>query len=125
KEQITWSMLFILLFRFGEGQLVKLIAPFLMDPSEIGGLGLTVTAVGMIHGVVGLVALTIGGILGGIVISKHGLKKWLWPMIFIINLPNIAYWYLAATQPESIITIGALISVEKFGYGFGLGAFLM
>lgn len=125
KDQIALGILFILLYRFGEGQLVKLTAPFLMDPREVGGLALTVTEVGVINGVVGLLALTIGGILGGIVISRHGLKIWLWPMIVIMNLPNLAYWYLAAVQPESQVIIGALVSIEKFGYGFGLAAFLM
>ncbi len=125
KDQIILSILFILLYRLGEGQLVKLAGPFLLDAREAGGLGLTVTEVGVVNGIIGLLALTVGGILGGIVISRHGLKKWLWPMIIIINLPNIAYWYLAYAQPESFITISALVGIEKFGYGFGFAAFLM
>ncbi|HBZ37170.1 MAG TPA: MFS transporter [Balneola sp.] len=125
KEQIVLSILFILLYRLGEGQLVKLAAPFLLDAREAGGLGLSVTEVGVVNGIIGLLALTVGGIFGGIVISRHGLKKWLWPMIFIINLPNVAYWYLAHYQPESFITISTLVGVEKFGYGFGFAAFLM
>ncbi|MEX2362785.1 MAG: MFS transporter, partial [Balneolaceae bacterium] len=88
KDQILLAILFIMLYRFGEGQLVKLAAPFLMDARELGGLGLSVTEVGVINGIVGLLALTAGGILGGIVISRHGLKVWLWPMIIIMNLPN-------------------------------------
>jgi PAT family beta-lactamase induction signal transducer AmpG len=125
KEQIILSILFILLYRLGEGQLVKLAGPFLLDAREAGGLGLSVTEVGVVNGIIGLLALTVGGILGGIVISRHGLKKWLWPMIFIINLPNVAYWFLAHYQPESFITISTLVGIEKFGYGFGFAAFLM
>ncbi|MEX0609864.1 MAG: MFS transporter [Balneolaceae bacterium] len=125
KDQILLAILFIMLYRFGEGQLVKLAAPFLMDARELGGLGLSVTEVGVINGIVGLLALTAGGILGGIVISRHGLKVWLWPMIIIMNLPNAAYWYLAAFQPESQIIIGTFVGIEKFGYGFGFAAFLM
>lgn len=125
KEQIILAILFVLLYRLGEGQLVKLAAPFLLDAREAGGLGLSVTDVGIINGTFGLIALTIGGILGGIVISRHGLKVWLWPMILIMNLPNAAYWYLASTQPESYLLISSLVAIEKFGYGFGFAAFLM
>ena len=125
KDQIVLAVFFVLLYRLGEGQLVKLAAPFLMDSRELGGLGLSVTDVGVINGVIGLLALTAGGILGGIAISRHGLKAWLWPMILIINLPNLAYWALARYQPESFTVISTLVGVEKFGYGFGFAAFLM
>lgn len=125
KDQIVLAVFFVLLYRLGEGQLVKLAAPFLMDSRELGGLGLTVTDVGVINGVIGLLALTAGGILGGLAISRHGLKAWLWPMILIINLPNLAYWGLARFQPESFTTISLLVGIEKFGYGFGFAAFLM
>src|SRR5690554_2243276 len=113
KDQIVITVLFILLYRFGEGQLVKLAAPFLMDSREVGGLALSVTEVGVINGTFGLIALTIGGILGGIVISRHGLKAWLWPMILIMNLPNAAFWYMAHIQPESFALISFLVSLEK------------
>lgn len=125
KDQIIIAILFLLLYRLGEGQLVRLAGAFLLDTREAGGLALTVAEVGIVNGIVGLLALTVGGILGGIVISKHGLKKWIWPMIVIINLPNLAYWYLAYAQPESLITISILVGVEKLGYGFGFAAFLM
>lgn len=125
KDQIILAILFVLLYRLGEGQLVKLAAPFLLDARDAGGLGLSVTDVGLINGTFGLLALTVGGILGGFVISRHGLKAWLWPMIIIMNLPNAAYWYLANTQPESYMLISSLVAIEKFGYGFGFAAFLM
>lgn len=125
KDQIVLAVLFILLYRFGEGQLVKIAAPFLLDPVALGGLGLSTTEVGVINGTIGLIALTIGGILGGIVISRHGLKFWLWPMIAFMNLPNAAYIALAYYQPESYWVISSLVGLEKFGYGFGFAAFLM
>lgn len=125
KDQILLAILFVMLYRFGEGQLVKIAAPFLLDSKEIGGLGLSVTEVGVINGTIGLIALTLGGIFGGIVISRHGLKKWLWPMIISMNLPNAAYWALAHFQPDSYSIISSLVAVEKFGYGFGFAAFLM
>lgn len=125
KEQIWIALTFILLYRFGEGQLVKIAAPFLLEARELGGLGLSVTEVGVINGTIGLIALTLGGILGGVVISRNGLKKWLWPMIISMNLPNAAYWILAHYQPESYVLISSLVGLEKFGYGFGFAAFLM
>lgn len=125
KDQIAIALLFILLYRFSEGQLVKMAAPFLMDAREAGGLGLSVTQVGVINGVIGLIALTLGGILGGIAISRNGLRAWLWPMLVIMNLPNAAYWILAKFQPESMAVISVWVGIEKFGYGFGFAAFLM
>ena len=125
KEQIWVALIFILLYRFGEGQLVKIAAPFLLEARDLGGLGLSVTEVGVINGTIGLIALTLGGIAGGIVISRNGLKAWLWPMIISMNLPNAAYWILAHYQPESYVMISSLVGLEKFGYGFGFAAFLM
>lgn len=125
KDQIILAILFVLLYRLGEGQLVKIAPLFLLDSTDLGGLGLSVTDVGVINGTFGLLALTLGGILGGIVVSRHGLKAWLWPMIIIMNLPNVAYWYLAYAQPDSYLLISSLVAIEKFGYGFGFTAFLM
>ncbi len=125
KQQIGLILAFILLYRFSEAQLVKLAIPFLLDPVDVGGLGLSTTEVGVINGTIGVLALVIGGILGGIVISKHGLKKWLWPMVFAMNIPNSAYLILAYWQPESYTVISTLVGLEKFGYGFGFTAFMM
>ncbi len=125
KKKIGLILAFILLYRFGEAQLVKLAAPFLLDAPSMGGLGLTTTEVGVINGTIGVIALVLGGIVGGVVISRNGLKYWLWPMIFAMNVPNVVYVILAYLQPESFTLISALVGLEKLGYGFGFAAFLM
>lgn len=124
KETII-MFLFLLLYRFGEGQLVKLASPFLLDARELGGLGLSTTQVGVINGTVGIIALVIGGILGGIAVSRQGLKFWLWWMLIAMNLPNAVYVFLAYVQPESLSLIGGAIAIEKFGYGFGFTAYML
>ena len=118
-------LLFLLFYRFGEGQLVKIAAPFLLDGHEVGGLGLSTEEVGWINGTIGMLALVIGGILGGFAVSQKGLKYWIWWMLIAINLPNAVYVYLAYTQPESLLVIGGAIAIEKFGYGFGFTAYML
>ncbi len=125
KKNIGIILGFILLYRFGEAQLVKLASPFLLDTKDIGGLGLTTTEVGFVYGTVGIIALMLGGITGGIVASKKGLRYWIWWMIIAINLPNIVYVYLAYVQPESLILINSMVAIEQFGYGFGFTAFML
>ena len=125
KPQIGIILAFILLYRLGEAQLVKLALPFLMDPVKVGGLGLDTATVGWINGFVGVPALVGGGILGGILASQQGLRYWLWWMVAAINLPNLAYVFLAWGQPDQIWLIASAIGVEKFGYGFGFTAFML
>jgi len=118
-------MLFLLLYRFGEAQLVKMVAPFLLDGRDKGGLALTTAQVGLVYGTVGIAALTVGGIVGGWMIARHGLKAWLWPMLFAIHLPDAVFIYLAHTRPASLALIQLCIAIEQFGYGFGFTAYLM
>lgn len=125
KPKIFALLAFLLLYRLPESQLVKLAMPFLIDPKEKGGLALTTGEVGFVYGTVGVIMLTLGGILGGIVASRHGLKRWLWPMAFIIHLPNAAFLYLAMVQPESLWVITAAVGIEQFGYGFGFTAYML
>ncbi|KAB2654216.1 MAG: AmpG family muropeptide MFS transporter [Verrucomicrobia bacterium] len=125
KERIGILLLFLLLYRFGESQLVKMVVPFLLDGREVGGLGLTTGQVGLVYGTIGIIALTCGGLLGGMVASRHGLKKWLWPMVCIIHLPDAAFIYLAYAQPDSLVLISAAVAVEQFGYGFGFTAYML
>ena len=122
KKGIIAALAFILLFRFAESQLVKIASPFLLDNPEVGGLGLSTMQVGTIYGVVGLIALTIGGILGGILMAKNGLKHWIWWMTAAMNLPNLVYVYLAFTHPSNIWLISSAVAIEQFGYGFGFTA---
>ncbi len=125
KDKILLSILFILFYRFGEAQLAKLSGPFLLDKATAGGLNLSTETVGFIYGTVGIIALSFGGILGGILVSKNGLKFWLWPMLVAINLPDIVYVYLSFVLPASKVLVTALIAIEQFGYGFGFTAFML
>lgn len=119
------ALAFILTFRLGESQLVKMAAPFLLDTPEQGGLGYSTEQLGTIFGTAGVIFLSIGGILGGILISRDGLKKWMLPMVLSLNIPNILYAILAITKTTSIYAVTATVIFEKFGYGFGFAAFLM
>lgn len=125
KKNIWVSLLFILLYRLGEAQLSKMAAPFLMDNPVSGGLGYSKEQVGFLYGGVGLVALMSGGLAGGILASLKGLKYWIWPMVMAMNLPNLAYVYLAYFPPQSLAVTGILIGVEQFGYGLGFTAFTL
>jgi len=125
KKGVVLSIAFLLIYRLGEAMLVKLASPFMLDPLEIGGLGLSTEQVGLAYGTVGVIALVLGGILGGFAISVKGLKFWLIPMALFITLPNMVYVYMSFAQPESYLTIVSCVAIEQFGYGFGFAAFLM
>jgi len=125
KRNIFWALSFILLFRLGEAQLVKMAPPFMLDSPQEGGLGLMTSEVGLIYGTIGILALTLGGIIGGVMASKYGLKFWILPMTLAINVPNLVYVYLSYTQPQSLWFISGLIALEQFGYGFGFTAFML
>jgi PAT family beta-lactamase induction signal transducer AmpG len=125
KKQVLIAIAFLLLFRFAEAQLVKMVTPFLLDPKELGGMGLTTGQVGMVYGTIGILGLTLGGIIGGIVASVGGLKKWLWPMALSISLPSFSFVYLAVVQPDSFFIVNLCVFIEQFGYGFGFTAYML
>jgi len=125
KPGIAVTLGFLLLYRFPEAQLLKLASPFLLDPVDQGGLGLSTKAVGIAYGTVGLTALTLGGLVGGWVISRIGLKRALWPLVLAMHVPNVAFLLLALTHPTSLSVISAALAVEQFGYGLGFTAYLM
>jgi MFS transporter, PAT family, beta-lactamase induction signal transducer AmpG len=125
KKEIWAALAFILFYRLGESQLVKMASPFLLDSREVGGLALSTSDVGLIYGTFGIIALSLGGIIGGIVISRDGLGKWMLPMILPLNVPNFFYYVLAYFQPESAFYAGAVVVIEQLGYGFGFAAFMM
>ena len=125
KEGALPALLFMLLFRFPEAQLAKMGVLFLMDPLAEGGLGLTLEQIGVIQGTLGPIGLTLGGILGGVCISRGGLKRWLWPMVWAISLPDIVYVYLSYVQPDNLYIISSCLFVEQFGYGFGFTAYML
>ncbi|WP_276166238.1 MFS transporter [Zobellia alginiliquefaciens] len=125
KPGIGIALAFILTYRLGESQLVKMAAPFLLDAPDQGGLGYSTEQLGTIFGTAGVIFLSIGGILGGILISRDGLKKWMLPMVISLNLPNVLYAVLAMTKTTSVYAVTGTVILEKFGYGFGFAAFLM
>lgn len=125
KKGIILSLIFILVYRLGEAQLVKLASPFLLDGRMAGGLGLTTSNIGFIYGTAGIIALTIGGILGGIFVSRKGLKYWMFIMVAAMNLPNLMYVFLAYAQPQNLWVITGSVVIEQFGYGFGFTAFML
>lgn len=124
KPYVISSLLFMLLYRLPEALLVKMTGPFLLDAPADGGMGLTNVQVGVATGTVGVIGLTIGGILGGVCASRGGLKRWLWPMVAAISLPNIVYIIMAMLHPSFTI-INVLIFIEQFGYGFGFTAYML
>jgi PAT family beta-lactamase induction signal transducer AmpG len=125
KRDIWLILGFILTFRLGEAQLLKLVAPFLKDPLDKGGLGLSTAQYGMAYGTIGIIALTVGGLLGGFLISRWGLKRCLWLMVFAVHLPDLVFVYLSQAQPQHFGVICGFLAIEQFGYGFGFTAMLM
>lgn len=125
KRHIGTALAFMLLYRFPEAMLSKLVQPFLVHAREVGGLGLTTEQVGIVNGTVGVIGLLAGGILGGVAISRDGLKRWLWPMALALTVPCGFYCYLAMVQPTDFMLISIGIFIEQFGYGFGFAAFML
>ena len=134
KPGVVLAIVFMLLYRLSEGFLVKLCQPFLVasrDTSIVngkiigGGLELSTDTVGILYGTIGVIALLVGGILGGIYIAKKGLKRSIWLMAAALTLPSFVYCYLSMAQPESTWIIGSAVGFEQFGYGFGFTAYMM
>ena len=124
-KQTLAAIVFMLLYRFPEAQLTKIIQPFLLDPIDKGGLGLTTGEVGLVYGTIGIIGLTIGGIIGGMVAAKGGLKKWLQPMAWSMSLTCLTFVYLSYFQDHSLLTVNICVFIEQFGYGFGFTAYML
>ena len=125
KPQVWAGICFMLFYRMPEGLLAKISALFLIDATTKGGLGLSPAEYGLVQGTVGVIGLTLGGILGGIAASRDGLKRWLWPMVIAITLPDLVYVYLSYALPESLFVINVCVFIEQFGYGFGFSAYML
>ena len=116
-------VLYILLFRLGDAMVMKMITPFLQDPRSAHGMGLTVAQIGTVFGTVGVCFLLLGGLLGGFLVSKQGLKRWFWPATLLMNSTILLYFMLAFFHPSSIVWIYIVNSLEQFGYGFGMASY--
>ena len=125
KPHLGLMLFFLLTYRLGESQLVKIAQPFMLDTPDAGGLALSTAAVGGIYGTLGVIALLLGGILSGIVISKGGFKKWILPMALAINVPDLLYVLMAALKVGSVPLVASCVALEQFGYGFGFTAYTM
>ena len=125
KSGVWLAIVFMLLYRLPEAFLIKMCMPFLVASKETGGLGLSTAEVGVVYGTIGVLFLTIGGILGGLFASKLGLKKSLWTMAGCMTLPCLTFVYLAIWQPESLVLTSIAIAIEQFGYGFGFTAYML
>jgi len=125
KPGIGLALAFMLLYRLPEAFLVKMLPPFLVQGSELGGLALSTQEVGILNGTVGVIALVLGGLLGGFYAAKVGLKRAMIPMVLAITIPDALYLWLSIAHPASVIWIGSAIAVEQFGYGFGFTAYML
>lgn len=125
KKGVWVAIVFMLLYRLPEALSVKMLTPFMLDAVGDGGLGLSTAQSGLVYGTVGVIALTLGGIIGGVWSAKVGLRKALWPMALALALPCSVYLYMALAQPQSILAIYFCVALDQFGYGFGFTAYML
>ena len=125
KPGVWLAITFMLLYRLPEALSVKMLTPFLLDPADAGGLGLSTAQSGLVYGTVGVIALTAGGILGGLYAARKGLRRSMWPMSMALALPCAAYLILALMQPSQLWSIYLLVALDQFGYGFGFTAYML
>lgn len=123
KPGIVFALLFMLFFRFPEAQLAKMAQPFMLRTVGEGGLELSTATVGFAYGTIGVCGLLAGGLIGGWLVSRNGLRRWWWPMILAISLPDLVYVYLAYVQPSNMLVINSCVALEQLGYGFGFTAY--
>ena len=119
KKYIAWGIVFIILYRFAEGQAMKIVPLFLKADRVSGGLGLSTSQVGIIYGVFPPAAFILGSVLAGYFVAKRGLKKSLFILCCFFNIPFAVYAFLAFTTPTNLYSIGTAVVFEYFGYGFG------
>ena len=119
KKHIWYYIAFIVFYRLGEGFVMKIVPLFLKADTAAGGLGLTNQQIGLYYGTFGAGAFLLGSLLAGYYIAHRGLRRSLFTLCCIFNLPFAVYALLAWFQPQSMWLVGGGIVVEYFGYGFG------
>ena len=112
-------MLFLLFYRFPEALLNTMTKTFMLRNNYAGGLGLSPQEYGLANGTVGLIGLLLGGIIGGSLVSRDGMKRWLWPMVCAITLPDVVYIYLSYSLNSNLVVVSSCLFIEQFGYGLG------
>ena len=112
-------MLFLLFYRFPEALLNTMTKTFMLRNNYAGGLGLSPQEYGLANGTVGLIGLLLGGIIGGVLVSRDGMKRWLWPMVCAITLPDVVYIYLSYSLNSNLVVVSSCLFIEQFGYGLG------
>lgn len=122
KKNIWWAIAFICLYRFAEGNLVKIVPLFMRASREAGGLGLDTSQVGTAYGMVGSIAFVLGSLAGGWLTARRGLKRSLLVLCALFNVPFVTIFLLAQFQPTSMTAVYAAVWAETFGYGFGFVA---
>jgi PAT family beta-lactamase induction signal transducer AmpG len=125
RSDLPLLLAFLGFYRFGEAQLLPMVKTFLLDSRAAGGLGLDQEQFALVYGTVGVIASIAGGILSGVLVSRRGLKAWLWPTLLIMHLPDVAFVYLSWARPENLGIISACVALEQFGYGFGFTAYML
>lgn len=125
KKGVVVALLFIVLFRLPEALLSKMTPLFLIDAGHNGGLGLSPQELGFVQGTVGVIGAALGSLLGGIVASHDGLRRWMWPMVVAYTLPDVVYIFLSYALPDNLMVINGCVFLEQFGYGFGLTAYML
>lgn len=125
KPHIAHALLFMLLFRLPEALLAKMASPFLLDTPEAGGMGLTTAQVGLAYGTVGIIALTIGGLAGGWLVARHGLRRMMWWLVAAISLPDLVYVFLSLLPSMPLWGVCACVAIEQLGYGIGFTAYML
>lgn len=125
KPELVFILLFLLFYRLGEALLSKMTILFLKAPLAEGGLGLDNAEYGLIYGTIGVGALTVGGILGGMLVSRYGLRRCVIPLALALNVPDLLYVWMSVSLPSARWLIGSLVGVEQFGYGLGFTAYMV
>lgn len=125
KPHIITALAFILLFRLPEGLLTKIVPLFLKRSLAEGGLAMDDVTYGVVYGTIGVIGLLLGGLLGGWLVSKYGLKRCLWPLVLSITLPDIVYVYLSYIQGTATWLVASCVFFEQIGYGLGFTAYTL
>ena len=124
KPGILRMIAFLLMYRLADALLVKMIPPFMLDPHEAGGLGLSTTQYGLAYGTIGVFGLLLGGIAGSVYAATQGLLKVRLVMCLFMNVPIILFVILAYFQPSFLVIMGSVF-IEQFGYGFGFSMYML